>query len=87
MSANENMADAAYQRWGMTARPIITSKTELGLLANILISLVAMFGNNREAEKHWLQQYRRELDWTGYKAMLQGRYEELLKILHNERVP
>lgn len=84
MDINET-ADKIYQRWRLSARPIITCKAELGALLGITIGLGALFNEERGAEIYWLNTFNRALGGTPSTFILQGRFDEVLAIVNQER--
>ena len=78
------IADQVFTRWGASARPIITDRTESAKLLAISLGLGGLFGEDIAAERQWMKTPRKDLRGTAYTAVLQGRFDEVLSAVHRE---
>jgi hypothetical protein len=78
-------ANKVYMRWGITARPVLTSKADVGRLLAISIGLGALFHEDRQAEMQWIKRTHPALRASPYHLILQGRFDEVLVVVNRER--
>lgn len=74
-----------FQRWGYTARPLVTCKDELGHLLGVAIGLNALFGASVEAEKRWLHTHHAMLRGKPYTRLLESKFKEVHDAVNRER--
>jgi hypothetical protein len=79
------IADQAFTRWGASARPIITDRTESAKLLAISLGLGTLFREDIKSEREWMKTPQKCLRGTAYTAVLQGRFDEVLTAVNRAR--
>ncbi len=73
-----------FARWGSDKRPMF-SPAEVGLMLSISLGLGALFDENAEAERQWMQSQHSALKTRPITAVLAGSLDEVLNLVNRER--
>ena len=80
----DGIAAKLFERWGSGFRPL-TDKADVGKLLAISIGLGALFNENEEAERQWMQTPHAALKTRPITVLYSEAYQEVLDQVNKER--